>query len=128
VTRRRDRSEEGASMVEAALILPLLALLLFGLVEFGRAFNAQVTLTHAAREAVREYAINHDPAAAAAAAQAASPTLDSAQLGVATTPCVGGQQTSVTLTYPFNLAIPFLGSQNINMKGVGVMRCEGAAP
>ena len=37
---QRLRQDRGASMVEFALILPLLVLLIFGLVEFGRGYNA----------------------------------------------------------------------------------------
>jgi Flp pilus assembly protein TadG len=46
----RDR---GAAAVEFALLLPVLILLLFGIVEFGRALNAQITITQAAREGAR---------------------------------------------------------------------------
>ena len=45
-------------MVEFALMLPLLLLLLFGIIDFGRALNAQVTLTQAAREGARLTALN----------------------------------------------------------------------
>ena len=57
---QRLRQDRGASMVEFALILPLLVLLIFGLVEFGRGYNAQITLTHAAREGVRTLAVTKD--------------------------------------------------------------------
>jgi Flp pilus assembly protein TadG len=46
----RDR---GAAAVEFALLLPLLLLIVFGLIDFGRALNAQITLTQAAREGAR---------------------------------------------------------------------------
>src|ERR1035441_3214877 len=45
--------ERGAAAVEFALLLPVLLLLVFGIVDFGRALNAQITLTQAAREGVR---------------------------------------------------------------------------
>jgi len=51
----RDR---GAAMVEFALLLPLLLLLLFGIIDFGRALNAQITITQAAREGARLAALN----------------------------------------------------------------------
>ena len=43
----------GQGLVEFALVLPLLLLLIFGLVEFGRLFQAWLTLEHAARQAAR---------------------------------------------------------------------------
>src|SRR5512140_3187751 len=53
---RRARSRRGQTLVEFALTLPVLLLLLFGIIEFGRIFQAWVTLQNAARTAVR-YAI-----------------------------------------------------------------------
>jgi Flp pilus assembly protein TadG len=51
--RRRGAGDRGAAAVEFALLLPLLLLIVFGLIDFGRALNAQVTLTQAAREGAR---------------------------------------------------------------------------
>jgi len=42
--------DQGAAAVEFAIMLPLLLLLIFGIIDFGRALNAQVTITQAARE------------------------------------------------------------------------------
>lgn len=42
--------ERGASLVELALILPVLALLVFGTVDVARAYRLQVRLENAARE------------------------------------------------------------------------------
>jgi Flp pilus assembly protein TadG len=36
-----------------ALVLPILALLVFGIIDFGRALNAQIQISQAAREGVR---------------------------------------------------------------------------
>lgn len=47
----------GQAMVEAALVLPILLLLVIGIVEFGRAWNANQVLTDAAREGARISAI-----------------------------------------------------------------------
>ena len=52
------KSEKGASAVELALILPILILLIFGIVEFGIAFNNYITITHAAREGARLAAVD----------------------------------------------------------------------
>ena len=41
---------QGAEIAEAALILPLLFMLLLGIMWFGRAFNIYATINHAARE------------------------------------------------------------------------------
>ena len=48
--RRRER---GQSLVEAAVILPILLLLVAAVVDFGRAFDAYIVLTNAVREGAR---------------------------------------------------------------------------
>lgn len=49
----RNKRHKGQTLVEFALTLPILLMLIFGIVEFGRAFQAWVTLENAAREAAR---------------------------------------------------------------------------
>lgn len=50
-TGRRDRSLRGQSLVEFALILPLLLVLLLGVADFGRVFADGITVEAAARDA-----------------------------------------------------------------------------
>lgn len=56
-------SEKGQSAVEFALVLPLLLVLLLGIVEFGWFLNAKITITGAAREGARHYAIHKNDTA-----------------------------------------------------------------
>jgi Flp pilus assembly protein TadG len=49
----RAREEAGQAIMEMALILPVLLLLVLGIVEFGRAFNAKQAVNDAAREGAR---------------------------------------------------------------------------
>jgi Flp pilus assembly protein TadG len=46
-------STSGQEIAEAAIVLPLLFMLLFGIYWFGRAFNIYGTINHAAREGAR---------------------------------------------------------------------------
>ena len=48
----------GQSLVEMALVLPILTILTFGLVDFGRAYYFQVSVTNAAREGARTAILN----------------------------------------------------------------------
>lgn len=50
--RHNDR-DRGAALVEAALVIPFLLLLTFGIWTTARAWNIQNTMEHAAREAAR---------------------------------------------------------------------------
>ena len=81
--RRRD--DRGAVMVEFAIILPILLMLLMGIIEFGRAYNIQVSIQAAAREGARELALAHNRADVDSAVHADAPsvTIDS----IAQTPC-----------------------------------------
>jgi len=51
--------EEGASLVEFALIMPFLVLLLMGVVEFAWLFGQHLDVRQAAREGARLASINH---------------------------------------------------------------------
>jgi hypothetical protein len=59
--RRMDANERGAALVEFVLVLPLVLLLLFGMVDFGKAFNYWNDETHLANEAVRYAVVNRNP-------------------------------------------------------------------
>ena len=52
----RWRGRAGQSLVEMAMVLPVLAFLTFGLLDFGRAYYFQVSVTNAAREGARAFA------------------------------------------------------------------------
>jgi len=54
---RLRKRESGQTLVEFALVVPLLFLLLFGSVEFGRVFHAYHVVTSAAREGARAAAV-----------------------------------------------------------------------
>ena len=56
ISIRRKRSSTGSSLVELALITPLLALITFGAVEFGRVHYYSIAVTGAAR-AGAQYAL-----------------------------------------------------------------------
>jgi Flp pilus assembly protein TadG len=51
--RRCRRNRQGAAAVEFAIVAPLFFLLVFGMLEFGRAIMVQQVLTNAAREGAR---------------------------------------------------------------------------
>ena len=53
----RSFSDRGQSIVEFALVVPLLLLLLVGIIEFGRLWMTMNVLTGAAREGVRVAAV-----------------------------------------------------------------------
>lgn len=55
------RRDEGVALVEFVLVLPVLVLLLFGMTDFGRAFNYWIDGTHLANEGARWAVVNKNP-------------------------------------------------------------------
>lgn len=125
---KRSRNETGAAAVEFALVVPVLLLLLLGIIEFGRVFNAQMQVTAAAREAVRMMAIQKESgpsiATAIAGAPGLSPPLTAGQVSVAPGSCTTSTDATVTVTYSLTLVAGLFG-QSIPLTGRAVMRCGG---
>lgn len=121
--RRRADGDRGVTAVEFAIILPLLLMLVFGIVEFGRAYQARLTVTHAAREGVRVLAVTEDQTAAEDAARAAATGLKATDVTVSSTPCAGGLPAEMIVTYPVVIDIPGTGTHNFTMTGRAVMTC-----
>lgn len=138
-TVRLRQGEQGAAVVEFALVLPILMMFLFGIVEFGRGYNARIELTAAVREGVRTAAlwsgtcappatlpVNDRQLCVERAVRDGAPGLVSAQIAVVVGPeCSAPANVKVDATYPFKYDIPFVGSRNATLTATGVMRCGG---
>lgn len=127
---RRNR-ERGAAAVEFALVVPLLILLVVGIAEFGRAYNAQTTLSGAAREGVRVMALKNDRAAARTAVRdAATPlVVTNSQIIVTPDSCAANgsapdSTATVRITYPLTFVGGMFGA-SVTLTGKAVMRCNG---
>jgi Flp pilus assembly protein TadG len=133
----RKKSDRGSVAVEFALVLPVLLLIVFGIIDFGRALNAQIALTGAAREGVRLAALGYPDAAVQARAAAAAPDLSGVTVTVAAS-CPPGAGPSadadVSVSYSFSFITPigsvagFLGGSGLGapivLTAQGVMPCE----
>lgn len=125
-------SERGAAAVEFAIVVPVLVMLLLGIVEFSRAYNAQASLSAAAREAVRVMALSNDPVASRTAAKNTAVSLNPAltdsnvifkNLDTGTTTCASGNRMTVTITYSLSTMTGIAGP--FTMTGRGAMLCGG---
>jgi Flp pilus assembly protein TadG len=121
--------------------MPLLLLLVFGIIDFGRAYQAKVELAHAAREGVRVWALTQDAAEADVRTKQAAPSLELAstaasEVTTTTSGCTFGQPTTLTAAYEFSYITPLSalmaampgGSalrSPITLTETGVMRCSG---
>jgi hypothetical protein len=61
----RCRDDRGTSLVEMALVLPLLLVLLLGMIDFGKAINYWIDQTHLANEGARFAMVNNNPGSSA---------------------------------------------------------------
>jgi Flp pilus assembly protein TadG len=105
-------SEDGQALVELALVLPVLLLVLFGAIHFGRAFNYWNDETHLTAEAARFAAVNRkpDPANTASLQTQIKAQADADDLKTGATVCVSfpngtsnqGDPVRVTMSYPFS--------------------------
>jgi Flp pilus assembly pilin Flp len=111
-----SRQQDGAAAVEFALLLPLLVLLLFGLIQFGIAFNTRIQATNAAREAARAAVIGIDNWDDVGGLEFWEGVRQRAGVGdisncsLTTTAEVIGGTLTVTFDYPLELMIPFMPS------------------
>jgi Flp pilus assembly protein TadG len=106
--RRPLSDEKGTSLVEFALILPLLLLILFGVLDFGKAFNYWNDETHLAAEGARWAVVNGNPGGATLQ-QYIREQADSAELRDNLQVCVDypngatvGNPVTVTLKHNYN--------------------------
>jgi Flp pilus assembly protein TadG len=58
---RRCRDDRGVAITEMALVLPLLLILLFGMIDFGKAINYWLDETHLANEGARLAVVDNWP-------------------------------------------------------------------
>jgi Flp pilus assembly protein TadG len=104
------KSEQGQSLTEFALALPVLALLLFAVIQFGIAFNSDVTLTDATRAGARKAAVSgKDPnpaGACVAAIRGSAREMNQSDLEPnCSSTWAPGSDVTVTATYPYKISL-----------------------
>ncbi|MCO4256756.1 TadE/TadG family type IV pilus assembly protein [Pseudarthrobacter cellobiosi] len=116
----------GAVAVEFALVAPILLALVAGIVEFSHAYNLQISVTQAAREAARTMAITNSQAEAQIAAADGAPGLNTAAFVYDFDPatCAAGENAGVTISYTTGTMTGLFGT-TVTLTGVGAMRCGG---
>lgn len=124
--RRRQRDQRGQATVELALLLPLVAVLLLGLVQVAVVARDQVLVVHAAREAARAAAVDPDVDAARRAAEQAGPlAADRMRVDVSGRGDVGSR-VRVDVSYTEPIRLPLLGAAlgDVTLTSSATMRVE----
>jgi len=108
------KKEDGQSMVETALVLPVLIILLVGMFDFGRIFYTYTHLHLAAQEAVRVGGLGGNDSEITAFTKSYVNINDPENLVVGVSPDdstrVSGDYVTVTLDYPMESFTPFISS------------------
>ena len=121
-----SRGERGQATVEAALVLPLVVLLLLAVVQIGLLVRTELLVTHVAREAVRAAAVDADPHAATHAATTSS-SLDPKRMTVEVRGRDGpGSRVRVVVTYTAPTDVPLIGGLlgDVTLQAEATMRVE----
>lgn len=125
------KSQKGQALVEMAFILPLLIMLLFGIIDFGRIFHAYLTLDHAGREGARLASLQDEDSDIQTKIDSYAAGLDTSKLTVSLSPAgennrPSGTDVTVKLTYTIDFLTPFISSlvKPITLTDTTVMRVE----
>jgi Flp pilus assembly protein TadG len=142
---RRAREEDGSALVEFTLLLPLLLLILFGVLDFGRAINYWIDESQLANVGARYAAVNRNPGSGSTLQESIRNQADTAELrdgGTSSVPsaaqvCIDfpngstnvGDPVETTVSVSYNW-MPFLGDQfdvaTTTMTSSATMRLEQA--
>jgi Flp pilus assembly protein TadG len=106
------KNQDGQSVTEFALVLPILAFLLFAVIQFGIVFNNWVQLTDATRAGARKAAVSRrdpNPQGACIDAIVASVGPNMRAQVRSTAQCDStwqpGDDVTVTATYPYSISL-----------------------
>lgn len=132
LTMENRCGSRGQSMVETALVLPIIILILMAIIDFGLLFNNYIVLSNASREASRKAAVGGTDAEITTLITSLTGTLNTADRTTSISPSQAlrthGTQVTITITYNNHLLTPvvgafFAGGSTI-LKSKTVMRVE----
>ena len=126
------RKRKGQSLLETALVMPVLVLLLVGIVDFGLLFNNYLVVANASREGARKAAVGADNTSISASVFNAASSLDETKLTLTISPeneeeRERGCEVSVTLVYEHSIFTPIISSiipNPIELTSKSTMRME----
>jgi hypothetical protein len=106
-------NKKGQSIVETALILPVIILLLMGIFEFSRIFGSYLLITYTGRESARMAAVGKSDEEIIQNVHEKSGLLDLANLQITIDPAVErktGDDVGVTIRYKIVIYAPIIQS------------------
>jgi Flp pilus assembly protein TadG len=131
IKRFRSKRENGQTMVEFALVLPILLMLLLGIIQFGIAFNNYLAVTDAVRAGARQGAVARYLAPGDRCASVenrvreSADNLDQAQLTVSCASTFNaGEDVTVSASYPYDIDILGMVVMSGNLTATTTERVE----
>ena len=125
------KNQKGQSLVEFAIILPIILLLLMGIVEFGIMLNSYLTIQNVAREGARLGIVGGSDLEINTLIKSISPNLTPADITVNIVPVEGsrksGDTLKVSITYNYHMTVPIISALFNNvivLKAQSSMRLE----
>ena len=121
--RWRCGSELGQSLVEFAMVVPLLLLIVFAIIDFGRILQGHVSLTNAVREGARVGAVNKPDEIeerVLTAASGLSPTVSITTASESGDPVIVSATATVQLITPLGNLISMFGGGMSNSFTISV--------
>ncbi|MBZ4645089.1 MAG: TadG [Clostridia bacterium] len=125
------RNNRGQSIVETAMVLPLILLILFSVFEFGRIFSAYLVITNVSREGARCAVVGGSDLDIVNVISTRTLSLDSTSMQITITPShisrTRGVQAAVQIDYNVELITPLISNIAPNpfpLRAVTVMRVE----
>jgi len=115
---RPRKREDGQSLVEFALVIPIFLLVLFSIVDFGMAFHAWITVTNSAREGARIGSVHAPAATIEQRVRDTATSLEQADLSVSVTNAddqggQSGESVVVDVSYSYSLITPLADLLNM---------------
>ena len=123
------KNQDGQSVTEFALVLPILAFLLFAVIQFGIVFNNWVQLTDATRAGARKGAVSrHLPNPQLACTNAVRVSATNLKASDLTATCTStwqpGADVTVNATYPYSISLFGIISKSGRLSSTTTERVE----
>lgn len=125
------KGEDGQSIIEFALILPILLLILMGILEFGLMLNAYLSINNASRDGARYASVGSTDDSVVAAIENVLPMIDPLDVSVNISPLYGsrnrGDAVTVEVLYTYEVTMPVISaiiSNSIDLRAETTMRVE----
>jgi Flp pilus assembly protein TadG len=130
--RLNKKNSKGQSLVEIAIVLPILILIVMGIIEFGLLFNNYIIIANASREGARKAALGGTDSEIIQVIENMTTTLELSNMNIYISPSFNsrrhGTQAKVEVAYRASLITPVIGKffpgGEARLTATSIMRVE----